>query len=559
MKTNKVILVGATILATLSLCACGNSSTASDHLNQLTKNAKDVSKTGLPIVKNKLNLSMFAPGSGTSDYSKMAFLKDYSQQTNISFKYTTPPSADIATKLNLALASGDIPGVIFASALSNAQAIQYGGSTLIPLEKYIDAGYMPNLKKILAHYPDVRKSITTPDGHIYTLPALGNEYNLQDSKFAKQPQLYEGSLWFNGAWLKKLNLQVPKTTDQLYTVLYDFKTKDPNGNGKQDEIPLSSTGLPSLRNWIMNAFGVMAQEQQVNQKGKVTYGATTNGYRQYLLFMNKLYSNGLLDKQIFSQSDDQKKAKAAANTLGAYTDWFSYFTSGKTPQQAILDPMAAPMTSDPSKKAAFAATDGITNGAFALTTKCINPVAALRWVDYFYSNAGSQALNIGPDQSKGGYWHWATNKKGEKVHVLNKGIDPANSEQARSAVTPDYGTQPPKVNAQTPLVLANENDPEQPDAFSTFINQEVASKIGPAEVVAWPTLYMSKTQQNELGSTMQTDLLTYVQQMEAKFITGQTKLTAATWKSYLNTLKGIGVDKYVAVQQKAYDTWKNTK
>lgn len=32
---------------------------------------------------------------------------------------------------------------------------------------------------------------------------------------------------------------MPQTTDDLIKVLEAFKTKDPNGNGKADEIPMS--------------------------------------------------------------------------------------------------------------------------------------------------------------------------------------------------------------------------------------------------------------------------------------------------------------------------------
>ncbi|MDR0299490.1 MAG: extracellular solute-binding protein [Streptococcaceae bacterium] len=560
MKTrNTVFLMGATLVAALALAGCSNSSTQGGS-GGVTSNAKDVAKSGFPIVKSPLKLTMFAPGSGTTDYSKMAVLNDYAKKTNVSFTYTTPPSADVATKLNLALASGDAPDVIYAASLTNAQAIQYGGSTLIDLKPYIDAGYLPNLKAILEKYPNVLKSMTTPDGKVYSLPFLDSKYDFKDQAFAEKAGMYQGQVWLNGAWLKKLNLEVPKTTDELFNTLTAFKNDDPNGNGKKDEIPLSSTagGYYAVRNWVMNSFGVLNQEQQVDSKGKVTYGAIQSGYRDYLEYMNKLYTNGLLDNQTFTQSDDQKKAKGTNNLLGAYTDWFSYFTSNKTPDQAVNDPMGLPLTSPVSSKAQVIASDGVKTGAFAITTKCSNPAAALRWVDYFYSSAGSQYLNVGPEQADGGFWHYETNSKGEKVRVLNQGITASKSEEARAKVTPDYGTVPPKVNARPALVLANKDDAQTEDKFSQFIDSEMA-KVKKDEVVAWPTLYMSSAQQTELGSTLENDLLTYATQMEAKFITGQTKLDDSSWNTYVSTLKKIGADKYIKVQQAAYDAYNKAK
>ncbi|WP_429976008.1 extracellular solute-binding protein [Enterococcus sp. DIV0086] len=561
MNKKIFVLAGITILM-ITMSACGSSSKNVGKDDGIKSNSENVSKTSFPIVKDKLKLSMFAPNMGESNYADMAFLKEYSKKTNIEFDYTTPPLADVETKLNLVLGSGDAPDVIYASNITTDQIGRYGGSVLIPLEDYIDKGYMPNFKKILDKYPSVKKSISTPDGHIYTLPFLTNKYLVDDKDYSKKTIINQGSLWFNGEWLKKLNLEVPKTTDDLYKTLKAFKEKDPNGKG--DEIPLSTSSptqdkLSVLRPWIMSAFGVLSQEQQVDKNGKVTYGAIQDNYRDYLEFMHKLYSDKLLDQEVFSQSDDTLKAKGHSNRLGAFVDWYSYFATGKNTDEAMGDPMANPMTSKDSKKAVFPVSDGITNGTFALTNKCKNPAAALRWVDYFYSEKGAQELNCGPDETKGGYWHWDKNDKGEKVRVLNKDIPYDKADEARGKVTPDYGTVPPKVNAHAPIVLENKNDPVEDDKISQFSNKEAENKIKPAAKIAWPTILVSKENQDKIGSTMETDLLTYVQQSEASFIAGKVKLTDDTWKKYIETLKGIGVDKYTEIQQNIYDDWCKTK
>lgn len=46
----------------------------------------------------------------------------------------------------------------------------------------------------------------------------------------------------NKQWLDNLKLEVPATTDELYTVLKAFKEQDANGNGdSKDEIPMMGT------------------------------------------------------------------------------------------------------------------------------------------------------------------------------------------------------------------------------------------------------------------------------------------------------------------------------
>ena len=65
-----------------------------------------------------------------------------------------------------------------------------------------------------------------PDGHIYGFA----EYTSNPS--ANNPE----KMWINSAWLEKLEIEVPTTTEELKNVLIAFRDGDPNGNGIQDEI-----------------------------------------------------------------------------------------------------------------------------------------------------------------------------------------------------------------------------------------------------------------------------------------------------------------------------------
>ncbi len=63
-----------------------------------------------------------------------------SGKTGIKLTYTTPPSADFSTKLNLAFASGDLPDIVYGAgsqALTASMEIDYGSGILLPLEEYI--------------------------------------------------------------------------------------------------------------------------------------------------------------------------------------------------------------------------------------------------------------------------------------------------------------------------------------------------------------------------------------------------------------------------------------
>ena len=75
--------------------------------------------------------------------------------------------------------------------------------------------------------------ITAPDGNIYALPNITMSI----------PNSYPFRMWINKVWLDNIGAKIPDTTEEFRSVLRDFKTKDPNQNGKDDDIPLEgSTG-----------------------------------------------------------------------------------------------------------------------------------------------------------------------------------------------------------------------------------------------------------------------------------------------------------------------------
>lgn len=162
----------------------------------------------------------------------------------------------------------------------------------------------PNIVQALKEDTNAKRSVTLPDRHIYALPFLGDK-----DGFSPYPKL-----WINQKWLTKLNLKMPETVDDLYAVLKAFKEKDPNGNGVADEIPLTASLVNGqgtakhldTRNTILNDFGFTDLIDVEN--GKVRYAPVESGYQAYAEFMKRLYADGLLDKEAFTQTVQQRNA-----------------------------------------------------------------------------------------------------------------------------------------------------------------------------------------------------------------------------------------------------------
>ena len=72
----------------------------------------------------------------------------------------------------------------------------------------------------------------------------------------------------------------------------------------------------------------------------------------------------------------------------------------------------------------------------------------------------------------------------------------------------------------------------------------------------FPLLYLT-VEENDKISAVATDLSTYIEQMEAKFITGVEPLSK--WDEFVSTIESMGIKDYVKVYQTAYDRWKETR
>ena len=101
-------------------------------------------------------------------------------------------------------------------------------------------------------------------------------------------------------FLDKVGLPVPVTIDDWYTTLKAFKEKDPNGNGKADDIPLTlflyTTGQFDIFKGASAFIGAWNTTYNFYQEnGTVKYGPLDSQFKDFLATMAKWYKEGLID------------------------------------------------------------------------------------------------------------------------------------------------------------------------------------------------------------------------------------------------------------------------
>lgn len=343
-------------------------------------------KTGLPIVdEGAYTFSLFVDDStSTGEFAMMPILQE---QTNVVVDLRYLPYESAKERLNLDLNSGDYADCIAGWTLSDVMVMQYGGDgTFIPLED-IYAEYCPRITEIL-DLPGVREEMTFPDGHIYTIP-----YVVDDTTVGYSP-------YINEDWLNKLDLDMPTTTDEFEEVLKAFKTQDPNGNGKADEIPFSTDPNNKWLEAMSGYFGVPLDKEgfTVNDKGEGAWAATSNAYREFLSWFNKLYEEGLIDPEIFTQDSAMWQGKGNQDLYGVSIAYGSneFYDRPDPKEKGPFSPL--PVLNADNGGVWLRSTNGgnVYRTQAVITDNAEHPEIIARWFDNAFSLENGIGINNGP-------------------------------------------------------------------------------------------------------------------------------------------------------------------
>ncbi len=501
------------------------------------------------LVKERVTLKVVVPQEvSVGDWQKNAFTKWYENKTNVHVDWQVVAGGDDAmTKVNAMIASGDIPDVFMNIAFTNAQQMLYGSQGLfLPLNKLID-DYCVEVKRIFKDYPDSKSLMTATDGNIYSMPYVNDCFHCNSGN----------RMWIYKPWLDKLGLDVPQTTEEFEAVLMAFKTKDPNGNGKADEIPLTTDVDTSFDSYIMGSFMYNPGEPWlILDNGKVDVTFNKPQWREGLRYLAGLYSKGLIAKQSFTQTGEQlqrlgnRKGDPLLGAVRAFY-WGSFLTiDDDDPKARWRDYVAVPTLKGPdgTQIAAWNHYGAIQTGQFVVTKACKNPDVAVQWADVQYE-LESIVQSYSGEYNKG--WRWA--KRGET------GIN------GKQGLWTTLGTWPPEDGSwwgqlglgyrSNDFRLGEVVDPEKP-TFEKPLYENTRSAYYPYRVEKerqLPPLYMNEDQAAQTGEQAIT-IGNHVKQSQSKFILGQLDIDDdAAWDTYVNTLDKMGIEAYIQVYQEAYE------
>lgn len=245
------------------------------------------------------------------------------EETGITVNFTWVAKDAFQTILSSRIADKDLPDVI-GNLSYNAYA-----------EELIEEGIIVPLTDVLKEKcPNYWRFINETDEMMLKNANDGEIYAF--GYILDQPGQY--SFAIRGDWLEKLNLEVPETWDQWVNAWRKFKTEDPNGNGKADEIPFFVQGTSGLDN-LMPVFGINTNGTYSIYEGEYYYDPEHPRYMEFLDAMRMLFEEGLIP-QDYASSKEKIADLSAANLLGGFCEGASTAAQygkvlGETDENAI--------------------------------------------------------------------------------------------------------------------------------------------------------------------------------------------------------------------------------
>ncbi|MBQ6382102.1 MAG: extracellular solute-binding protein [Clostridia bacterium] len=252
--------------------------------------------------------------SGLDHWYDALWVKELEARLNVKFEFISVNSTDnYDNVVNLNISGGDYPDIIswnwsnYSGGIE--AAIEDGLVQSFPMSELQEK--VPNYYNLIANNEYINRALVLTDGSIAAF------CHVEESTARNA---YSGYA-IRKDWLDRLNLEVPKTIDELHDALVAFKEQDANGNGDpNDEIPMSDRVTLNLIKELGSAWGLIYNYPQLDpETGKVTYWTEINdgkNFRDFAMTMRQWYAEGLIDPSFTSNTQTEINSQVTSDIQG---------------------------------------------------------------------------------------------------------------------------------------------------------------------------------------------------------------------------------------------------
>ena len=510
--------------------------------------------TELPITDEDVTLSYFFGFEGsTLNYIESGTMDGHQvwtwlrENTGVNVELRVVDKTQETDQFNLMIASGDYADMIPAGDYTAGLEAAYEEEIVEDLSDLLEEN-MPNYWTIINSDQNLLEK--TLDGGMF----LGI-YAVKDQVANPSGQ----GPFIRMDWLEDLGMEVPQTYDELTDVLTAFKSE----KGASEALALPNTvncnngvlmgGFGSLAELSANGMGSDFGASFYQEDGTVIFGATAEGTRKYLSWLNSLYNDGLISMDNMQAREmnpfSDYNAGMASNGTNGYM--FNMQPFGGMYNEMSEDPNCNwwPVQ-DVAEEAGqtipfFEEVSLIDMSALAITTDCENVEIALQFLDYGYSYEGSLLYNFGFQKGSGeGIAEtWDFDEDGEPVFDPDAIKTVAESTNIASGVISTKDLAGIVFDKRLSFEFTD-RELACFDAWST--NKNTDGILGSKTVLTG--------EEATEASGIYSDIITYVATSALQFVNGDKDINDdGVWESYVSDIEGMGLEDLTAIIQTAYD------
>nr|WP_271754153.1 extracellular solute-binding protein [Cohnella sp. JJ-181] len=331
MKRTSAILTSFALLAAV-VSGCGNggdseassspsSSPSASPAASPSASTDSASPSASGASGKKIKLEVIEVGNNLPTPDQDIIKKELDQALNVDFNLTVYGSGDdYKNQLNVRMASGNFPDLF---ALDRQQLLEFSKQgLLLDLTPYMDR--LGQVKDFIGE-ENVKKGAV--DGKIYAI--------------SKSSQIPYNTYFIRKDWLASLNLEVPKTIEDLKAVAAAFTNDDPDKNGKKDTFGLTGAELNGAFAPVFGAFGVGSPGSVYEKDGKIVNALYDPDMKAALAFIKDMIATGSVDPELLANTALQHQEKAFKGQAGiVWIDWPNMTKENMIEQIKAVNPNA---------------------------------------------------------------------------------------------------------------------------------------------------------------------------------------------------------------------------
>ncbi|OZQ69844.1 sugar ABC transporter substrate-binding protein [Paenibacillus sp. VTT E-133280] len=462
------------------------------------------------------------------------------EKTNVSFDLSITARSEYENQKSLLVNSGDAPYII-PKTYEEAAFIPSG--QIVAISDWVQ--YMPNYMKAVKQWnleEDLKVKLQA-DGKYYVLPGLwevaggGYSYIIRKDIFKAAGVDVEAE---EGKW----------TYEDFYEALKKVKAYTGKDYVFSDQFQGKSTlNIAAVPYGVTGGWGLANGMKFDEAKKEFYFANSTNEFKDYLTYFNKLINEGLMDPESFTQEDDTARSKFFKGDSFVINGNYQLLADFKTKMQDPNSDLYMIVQPGGPKGQLQIETSRLENGVMISQNALKdlgeeNFIKMLRFVDWLWYSDEGQTLSLWGVEGE------TYTKDADGTIKLNPDVsyNGLNDDTATKKLNVDFGFGGGvfAYGGSSKLKLSKMTPGEKDYNDRIFATREPRAIAPPI---------MGTPDESEEMNLISTPLMDYVSTMTLKFITGQESLSK--WDAYVSATEANGSSRYAEMANEIFNKTKS--